>query len=123
MFPPVFPLVDASAACRALLRAANGPTRFYQFGMAPQNVTKPYAVWQRVYGTPENYLAGRPDMDGFTLQIDVYAASADSARTVAAAIRDAIELDSYITNWLGESIDPDTKNYRFSFQNDWFVSR
>lgn len=123
MFPPIFPVVDASAACRALLRAAGGPTRFYQFGLAPQNVVKPYAVWQRAFGAPENYLGNVPDVDSFTLQVDVYASSADSARAVALTLRDAIEPVAHITAWLGESVDPDTKNNRFSFQVDWWVPR
>lgn len=123
MFPPIFPVIDASSACRALLGNGGTGTRFFQFGLADQNVRKPYAVWQRVFGEPANYMGQVPDMDSFTLQIDVYADSANSARSVALAIRDAIEPVSYITNWLGESIDPDTKNYRFSFQNDWFVER
>lgn len=123
MYPPIFPAVDGSSACRALLRAAGGPTRFYQFGMAPQNVVKPYAVWQRSFGSPENYLGNVPDGDSFTLLVDVYASSADSARAVAVALRDAIEPVAYITSWLGESIDPDTLNNRFSFQVDWIVPR
>lgn len=123
MFPPIFPAVAASPACVALLKAGAGPLRFYQFGMAPQNVQKPYAVWQRVFGTPENYLADRPDVDSFTTQVDVYAGSADSARTVALALRDAIEGAAHITSWLGESIDPETKNNRFGFQCDWWVPR
>jgi CYTH domain-containing protein len=65
----------------------------------------------------------RPNTDGFTVQIDVYSGSADSARTVAAAVRDAVEGVSYITNWLGESVDPDTGNYRFSMQTDWITPR
>lgn len=123
MYPPIFPTVKASSACRALLQGGLGEMRFYQFGLAPQNVQKPYAVWQRVFGTPYNQMADVPGMDTLTLQIDVYADSADSARSCAVAIRDAIEPVSYITNWLGESRDPDTKNYRFSMQNDWHVSR
>ena len=42
---------------------------------------------------------------------------------MALALRDAIEPVAYITAWLGESIDPDTKNNRFSFQVDWIVLR
>jgi hypothetical protein len=42
---------------------------------------------------------------------------------VALALRDAIEPAAYITAWLGEAIDPDTKNNRFSFQVDWIVLR
>jgi len=123
MYPPIFPAVSASVAAVALLKTGTGPIRFYQFGMAPQNVAKPYAVWQRVFGSPENYLGDTPDIDSFTLQIDVYASSADSARTVAAAMRDAIEPVAHITSWLGESVDPETLNNRFSFQTDWWVNR
>lgn len=123
MFPAVFPAVASSAPCVALLKDGSGPVRFYQFGMAPQNVQKPYAVWQRVFGAPENYLGQRPDIDLFTLQIDVYASAADQARTVAAALRDALEPVGHITSWLGESIDPETKNYRFSFQQDIWTPR
>jgi len=121
MFPPIFPAVAASSAVKALI--GSNPVRFYQFGLAPQNVQKPYAVWQRMFGSPENYLGDVPDADSFTLLVDVYASSADSARSVALALRDAIEPVAYITTWLGESIDPDTKNNRFSFQVDWIVLR
>lgn len=123
MYPPIFPVVAASAACVALLKTGTGPLRFWQFGLAPEARPKPYAVWQRVFGAPENYLGQVPDIDALTVQVDVYAGSADSARTVAAALRDAIEQAAYITSWLGESIDPDTKNNRFSFQTDWLVPR
>lgn len=121
MYPPIFPTVAASTAVKALI--GSNPVRCYQFGLAPQDVTKPYVVWQRVFGSPENYMNQTPDMDSFTVQMDVYATSGDSARTVAAALRDAIEPVAHITSWLGESIDPDTKNYRFSFQTDWWVAR
>jgi hypothetical protein len=123
VFPPIYPQIAASPACVALLKSGAGELRFYQFGRAPQNVQKPYAVWQRVFGQPYNHMNERPTTDGFTVQIDVYSGSADSARTVAAAVRDAIEGVSYITNWLGESVDPDTGNYRFSLQSDWLVNR
>lgn len=122
MYPLLFPAVAASAACVALLKS-DKEVRFYQFGLAPQNVVKPYAVWQRVFGAPENYLAQRPNIDLFSVQIDVYASSADQARTVAAALRDALEPVGHITSWLGESIDPDTKNYRFSFAMDVWTPR
>lgn len=123
MYPPIFPPVKASSACRALLQGGTGEMRFYQSGLAPQNVQKPYAVWSRVFGQPYNHMNEVPNTDTFTLQIDIYADSAESARNVAVAIRDAIEPVAYITNWLGESRDPDTKNYAFKFQVDWIVER
>lgn len=124
MYPPIFPTVRASAAVRALL--GDNPVRFYQFGMAPQGVVKPYAVWRRVGGLPENFLDTTPDADSFTLQVDIYASpnqGADLTRTIAVALRDAIEKVAYVTNWLGESIDPETKNPTFTFQVDWIVPR
>ena len=123
MYPALFPAVAASTACVALLKSGTGPIRFYQFGTAPQNVVKPYVVWQRVFGAPQNYLASRPDIDSFSVQIDTYATSADQARTVAAALRDALEGVGHITSWLGESQDPDTKNYRFAFQFETWTHR
>ena len=122
MYPPIFAAVNIPIV-QAVLKTGTGPLRFYLFGMAPQNVQKPYAVWQTAYGSPENYLNQVPDVDSFGVQVDVYADSADSARTVAKALRDAIEPHAHITSWRGDSIDPDTKNYRFSFDCNWIVSR
>ncbi|MCK2124402.1 DUF3168 domain-containing protein [Pseudomonas sp. PNPG3] len=121
MKPPIYEVCAADPAVVALL----GPDiiRLYSFGEAPEKVAKPYAVWQLVNGSPENYLAGRPDVDGVTLQVDVYAATGDSARKVRDAVRDAIELDAYVTRWGVEGRDPETKNYRASFDVDWMVHR
>lgn len=123
MYPPIFPVVNASSAVKALLKTGTGPVRFYQFGQAPQDGPYPYGVWQRVGGSPENYVDQVPDIDSFSVQVDVYAKSADQARSVAAALRDAIEPAAHITSWLGESIDPDTQNHRFTFLTDWWTPR
>lgn len=121
MFPPIFQVCAASDAIKAVLGVS--PTRLYPFGEAPQGVALPYAVWQTVAGTPENYLGTRPDADSYTLQVDVYGSSADSVRNAAQALRDAIEPHAHIVGWRGESRDPQTKNYRFSFDVDWIVRR
>lgn len=68
MFAPIFPLINASPAVKAII--GSNPVRFYQFGMAAEKVVYPYAVWRRVYGSPENYLGDRPGIDTLTLQID-----------------------------------------------------
>lgn len=124
MYPPIFPTIAASSAVKALI--GSNPVRFYQFGQNDtQPSTYPYAVWQRIGGSPENYMGMAPDIDSFSVQIDVYATSANSARNVAAAIRDAIEQPqaAHITNWLGESRDPDTQSYRFTMLTDWWTPR
>lgn len=128
MTPPIFETVNV-APVQALLKAANGPLRFYAFGRAPQPplpVVYPYAVWQFAYGTPENYLGQRPDVDSIGVQVDVYADPAQGAamaRAVGYALRDALESACYITGWRGESVDVDTGNYRFGFDCDWIVPR
>jgi len=121
MFAPIFEVCAADSAVTTLLGAA--PTRLYPFGEAPQDTIKPYVVWQMITGSPENYLAGRPDVDGFTLQVDAYAPTGSQVRAIAEAIRNAIELKANIVRWGGESKDPATKIYRYSFDVDWFVQR
>jgi hypothetical protein len=122
MTPPIFQLCSQAATVTALLGTGVN-LRLYSFGEAPESVAKPYAVWQVVNGNPENYLAGRPDVDGFTLQVDVYGATATSVRQVRDAIRDAIELSAHIVRWGAEARDPATKSYRTSFDLDWIVQR
>ncbi|HBO0336554.1 TPA: DUF3168 domain-containing protein [Pseudomonas aeruginosa] len=121
MYPPIFKVCSSSLAVTAILGAS--PLRMYQFGLAPQLVVKPYATWQTISGSPENYLWGRPDADGFTIQVDIFSATAAEARDAAKAIRDAIELSAYVVRWGGESVDPDAKTYRVSFDVDWIVQR
>ncbi|KPY70308.1 MULTISPECIES: DUF3168 domain-containing protein [Pseudomonas syringae group] len=118
---PIFSVCAADPGVTALL--GSEPTRLYPFGEAPEGVAKPYAVWQVITGSPENYLAGRPDVDGFTLQVDVYATTGAQARAVTDAISHAIELKAYVVRWGGESIDTETKLYRSSFDIDWLVLR
>lgn len=121
MYPPIYATVAAVTACTDLI--GRNPVRCYPFGMAPQGVERPYVVWQTIAGSPENYLGEAPDMDSFTLQVDVYADTADSARDTATAIRDAVQSSCHIVGWRGESRDPDTMRYRYSFDIDWWVSR
>ncbi|MFV3416289.1 DUF3168 domain-containing protein [Pseudomonas sp. NY15436] len=120
MFPPIYEVCAANSEVKAALGT---PVRLYPFGEAPHGVALPYAVWQTLGGSPENYLKQRPDIDQFSLQVDVYATSATAARNVARALRNAIEPVAYITRWNGEDRDQETKNYRVSFDVDWWVQR
>jgi hypothetical protein len=121
MYPPIFSIASSNAQVTALL--GSSPTRLFPFGLAPQDVTLPYAVWQIITGSPENYINNTPDIDNFNIQIDVYGAQAGSVRAVAEALRNVIEPVAYITAWRGESIDFETKNYRLIFEVSWFVHR
>lgn len=121
MYPPIFQLAAQDAAVKAAL--GTNPTRLFLFGLAPEGVADPYAVWQVTGGAPENYLAGRPCIDGFTVQIDVYGNAVTQVRAAAKALRDALELHAYVVSWRGETRDPETKRYRSSFDMSWYVNR
>ncbi|HFQ5326181.1 TPA: DUF3168 domain-containing protein [Vibrio vulnificus] len=118
---PIFSICKQDPVVTSLL--GESPLRLYLFGLAPQNPVKPYAVWQVIGGQPENYIDGRPDIDGFSLQIDVYGNSVSEVREVSGAIRHAIELDCVLTSYRGESRDEETMNYRSGFDVDWLVDR
>lgn len=121
MFPPIFTTVAADATVQSLLGVS--PTRFYPFGESPTSKDYPYCVWQTISGQPQNFVSQTPDMDLYSVQVDVFAKSADGVRAVALALRDAIEPSAHITAWRGEERDPDTRSFRISFDVDWFVSR
>ncbi|HHJ4332942.1 TPA: DUF3168 domain-containing protein [Citrobacter freundii] len=121
MIAPIFIVCAASPPVVALL---GGDTlRLYPFGQQDDNVVYPYVVWQNITGSPENYLAQRPDADFFTLQVDAYADTVDEVIAVATALRDAIEPHAHITRWGGQERDPETKRYRYSFDVGWIVNR
>lgn len=117
----IFEAVRAHAPARALL--GDAPTRFTLFGVAEQGGAVPYAVWQTVGGNPENYLGDLPDVDSMELQVDAYANDPEKVIEVGNALRDAIEPHAHITAWIGESRDPTTKRWRFTFRVDWIVQR
>lgn len=122
MMPPVFATCFASNAVKALIGTT--PCRIFPFGLAPEQVVKPYAVWQVITGTPDNTLDDcGPHTDRANIQIDVYADTAAVAESVTVALRDAIEPVAYVTRWGGQTRDPETLNYRITFGVDWIVYR
>lgn len=120
-YPPIFQVAAADPAVQALL--GENPTRLWLFGMSPEKPAGTYCVWQVIRGSPDNFLAGRPDVESYGLQVDVYAATASAARDAGHAIEYAIELSAQVAGYNGETIDPETKLYRYSFDIDWIVQR
>ena len=119
--PPIFQVAAADPGVTALLGA--NPTRLYLFGQAPDNPVGTYCVWQIIDGSPDNYLAGRPDVESHTLQIDVYATTAAEARAAGQALEYAVELSALVVGYNGENRDTETGRYRYSFSVDWIVRR
>ena len=121
MFPPIFAVAAANSAVQSAL--GTSPVRFFLFGEAPEKVALPYAVWQTITGSPENYLGNAPDVDTFSVQIDVYGSTPSSVRAAAQALRDALGPVADVTAWRGESRDFETRRYRFSFDVDFWTPR
>ena len=120
MNPPIFAIVSTDSDVTALL--GTDPVRFFPFGQAPDETDMPYAVWQTVSGSPENHLSGTPNIDSWLVQVDIYAKKGSTARTVAEAVRDALEPEAYITAWRGESKEDDNI-FRYSFDVDFLTAR
>lgn len=121
MYPPIFEVCAADPAVTALL--GTDPVRLFPFGEAPQDSDRPYAVWQVVTGAPENYVNQIPDIDSWTVQIDVYAPSVAESRNIAQVLRNAVEPEAHVVLWGGEYREPTTNFYRYSFDVDWFTNR
>lgn len=122
MGPDVFPIATAYAPVLSVLGSA--PTRLWPFGNAPQNETRPYAVFQTIYGNPDNKLACTPTEDLWGVQFDAYAKTVIEARAVAQALRDAYEASgNYVVAWNGEDREPVTLLWRVSFTVEFWTER
>lgn len=121
MIAPVFSVCSADLKVKELL--GDDPVRLYPFGMHDDDLVYPYAVWQNIDGEPENYLKQNPDIDRYSIQVDVYGDTDEDAIAVARALRDAIQSKAYITRWNAQGRDPSTLKYRYSFDVDWLVNR
>lgn len=120
LYPPIGRTLN-TPAIRSLL---GDPPRVFSFGDAGVGpVAKPFVLWQTIGGEPENYLGSRPQVDRFSLQVDVYADNAKQAREVAEALLQELEPVAYVVAWRGESRDPDTRDFRLSFDLDWLSYR
>lgn len=122
MYPPVEEIASSSSQVTSVL--GENPTRLWPFGHARQNETRPYAVWQVVYGNPDNSLSCVPSEDLFGVQIDCYAKTVTGARSVANALTAAFE-ESFnpITSWNGEDWEQNTGLYRVSFTVEFWTER
>lgn len=119
MVPPVYELLSADAAVTALVPAS----RIRGQGYAGEAPVTPYITHQTISGNPANYIAGRPGMDAFRSQIDVWADTAAQAKQIAEAVRDALELNAQCVAIMGDDYEPDTRLHRYSFDFQFWTPR
>lgn len=117
MIPPLFPLLSGVTSL------GTSPKRFYPHGQATQATAKPYATWQIVAGTPENYLGQLPDVDSVLVQVDVWADTQSSASAVADDIRNAFEPVMHMTSFGNTERDAATQLYRYRMDFSYWVPR
>lgn len=120
-------LVKDDASVQAVL--GSEPMRFWPFGEGDETpLHNPdqrvvYATWQTAVGLPQNTLSGRPSMDQYRIQIDVWAPKASDADSAADVLRDALEPHGYQVSTNPEGRDPETRLYRVSFDFEFWQSR
>ena len=124
MYPPVYAVCAADTGVATLLTDSDGRLRLFPAGEAPQSEARPYAVWQTIYGEPDNSLSCIPNTDLFGTQIDVYGPTLDGVRAIAAAIRDACEASmiALVVRYNGETREAGTRSerhWRYSFDVEW----
>lgn len=122
--PPIYRAVSASDSVKALL---GDDVRFSLWGEAGYNEVLPYATWQVISGSPENYCTNTPDIDSYTLQVDIYALTGKEAEKIRDAICEAIEGLCHIVAWRTETERSDNESRpvlrRISFDCDWWIER
>ena len=102
--------------------AAIAGDRIYRT-VAPQGVTKPYAVWAIVTNTPRNSLACAPGIDNARVQVDCYATSQTAARQLCEAAQAAVEAVTHVIMGPVEFYEPETKLYRWTFDASFWTPR
>jgi hypothetical protein len=118
MIPPIFPLISASVTS-----LGTNPVRFFPFGQATQSTAKPYATYQIITGTPENYLGQTPDIDMALIQVDVWGDTAASVSNAADDIRDALESRAHMTSFGSTGRDFETQLYRYRMDFSFWTDR
>ena len=99
-------------------------TRIYPV-LAPQDVTAPYIVYQRVIGTSLNDLQGEMGMTEGRFQIDAYATTYASSKTLAGYIKAALKASSMKSRLLTDQdlgFDTDALLYRVSMDFQIWVT-
>lgn len=90
---------------------------------APQETSAPYVRWTLVGGTPENYISEAPGIDTSRYQFDVFALTQAQCDQIYAAVRNVLEQRGHIVSFNLTERDVETKNYRISFDMQFWVNR
>lgn len=118
MFPPVYQTLRANATVLAAVGDRIGAP-----GEVPQDTSSPYITWFIVIGQPHDTISEPPESDFTSVQIDCWAEDEGAVRSLAVAVRaalDAVGVHNRIAVHLRE---PNTKLYRVGIEADFITQR
>lgn len=122
--PRIFQIIKNNSACTNLL--GTSPVRFYPAGVANKQAPTPYATYNVVVGSPQNYLDKPADMDQKATQIDIFGKDFNECDVTYAAIRAALEPVAnqiYINSFATPDRDSETGLYHARLEVDAWESR
>lgn len=117
MLWPVYSILHSVAAVTAFV-----DDRIFE-DVAEEGTVSPYIVWQGIGGASENYLDERPGIDNGRVQVDCYHRTKRSARELALAVRNALELQAHQVGQPRTEFDATLELYRYSMDFSFWVNR
>jgi hypothetical protein len=99
-------ILVADAGVTALVGARISPV------LRAQNETLPCITLTVVSVVPANHLNGAPSLDANRVQVDSYATTYDGVRSLAAAVRAALEAADLVMEGEFDGFEPDVDEYR-----------
>lgn len=121
MIPPIYTWLAADSTVVSLLGSGSG-IKVYR-DIAPQGTNAPYVRWVVVGGAPENYISQAPGIDSSRCQFDIFSITQQQCDAIYAALRNALEERGHIVSFNLSEQDSETRNYRFSFDMQFWVNR
>ena len=118
MFPNVFTTLRANATVVSIVGTNIGGR-----GSMPQETAAPYVTWFTVGDDPHNTLSEPPSSDFSSLQIDCWSMDEAEVKSLARAVRDALDAAGHANRVVTDLREPDTKLYRVGIEADFITQR
>ena len=121
MFPSIFAWLKGDSEVTAIVG-----TRIYEHQAVPQGqapIVEPFLSWFIASLGPENNLSDPPPTDRVTVQVDSWHTDAAGVKTLAQAVRNALEPYGHMTGLVANLREPETRLYRVGLTFDIWLDR
>lgn len=116
LFPPVYATLTGDPAIAAIV----GGDVYRDIAEAAEGA---YIVWSLLAAPPENSLDWIPPGDSMTFRYDCFAPTEREVDTLAAAVRNRVQMFGIVESMQSLGKDPDTGYWRMTIDADWFHHR